>query len=101
VLLKDEFVSEHILQGIVLSKKGDLALLAKITLIENESKTVKGVYESSNNTGSFIMLVNPKKTYSIIIESDDYHSYTTDLDFDINSSERIEFKLERKGKRDK
>ncbi len=100
VVLKDEFVSEHILKGIVLSKKGNLSLQAKITLIENESKTVKGIYKSNNNTGNFIMLVNPEKTYSIIVESDDYHSYTADLDFDINDSNRLEFKLERKGKRD-
>jgi hypothetical protein len=100
VLLKDEFVSEHILKGIVLSKKGNSTLPAKITLIENESKTVKGLYKSNNNTGNFIMLVNPEKTYSIIVESDDYHSFTADLDFDINNNDRVEFKLERKGKRD-
>jgi len=100
VLVKDEFVSEHILKGLVLSKKRGSFLLAKITLIENESKTVKGIYTSNNNTGNFIMLVNPEKTYSIIVESDDYHSYTADLDFNINDSKALEFKLERKGKHD-
>ena len=57
-------------------------------------------YKSNNNTGNFIMLVNPEKTYSIIVESDDYHSYTADLDFNINDSKALEFKLERKGKHD-
>lgn len=98
VVLKDEFVSEHILKGVVLSDKGNSSLDAKITLIENESKKVKGIYKSNSNTGNFIMLVDPEKTYSIIIESDDYYSYTEDLDFDINSNERVEFKLEKKGK---
>ena len=98
VVLKDEFVSEHILKGIVLAKKGNSFLSAKITLIENESKKVKGIYKSNNNTGNFIMLVNPEKTYSIVVESDDYHSYTADLEFDVNSNERVEFKLIKKGK---
>lgn len=98
VVLKDEFVSEHILKAMVVSKKGDLALGAKVTLIENESKKVKGIYNSNNNTGNFIMLVNPEKTYNIIIESDDYYSYTSELDFDINNKDKIEFKLEKRGK---
>lgn len=100
VVLKDEFVSEHILKGLVMSKKGNSSLMAKITLIENESKKVKGIYKSNNNTGNFIMLVDPEKTYSIIIESDDYYSFTSDLEFDVNSNDRVEFKLEKKRKGD-
>ena len=101
VVLKDEFVSEHILKAIVVSKKGNSTLGAKVTLIENESKKVKGIYNSNDNTGNFIMLVNPEKTYSIIIESDDYYSYTSELDFDVNNKDRLEFKLEKRGKSDK
>jgi tetratricopeptide (TPR) repeat protein len=96
VLLKDENVKQHVLKAEVISKKGEEPLFAKIMLIENESKKVKGIYNSNNNTGRFIMLVDPNKTYNVVIESDNYHSYSTELIFDINKSEKFIYTLEKK-----
>jgi len=45
------------------------------------------------------MLVNPEKTYNIIIESKNYHSYTAELDFDVNDDKVIKYSLEKKGKK--
>ena len=102
VVLKDEFIKDYVLKAVVNSEDGKTPLSAKITLIENESKKVKGIYKSNDNTGKFIMLVNPEKTYNIIIESKEYYSYTEEFDFDINNDKKIEFKLEKKtGKSDK
>jgi len=96
VVLKDENVQQHVLKAIIKSKKGKEVLFAKITLIENESKKVQGIYKSNSNTGKFIMLVDPEKSYNVIIESDSYHSYTDELDFDVTSNKRFEFNLEKK-----
>ncbi len=101
VVLKDEFVKQHVLKAVVNSKNGKTPLSAKITLIENESKKVQGIYKSNNNTGKFIMLVDPEKSYNIIVESKSYHAYTAELEFDVNSDKRFEFKLEKKDVSDK
>ena len=101
VVLKDEFVKKHVLKAVALSKKDKTPISAKITLIENESKKVNGIYKSNDNTGKFIMLVDPEKSYNIIVESNNYHSYTSELDFDVNSDKRFEFKLEKKNTSDK
>jgi hypothetical protein len=96
VVLKDEFVKKHVLKAVVFNKEGKTPLSAKITLIENETKKVNGIYKSNENTGKFIMLVDPEKTYNIILESADYKSYSAELDFDVNSDKRFEFILEKK-----
>ena len=101
VVLKDQFIKQHVLKAVINSKDEKEPLSAKITLIENESKKVQGIYKSNDNTGKFIMLVDPEKSYNIIIESRDYHPFTSEFDFDVNSNERIEFKLEKKGNSDK
>ncbi|MDB4534735.1 hypothetical protein N9242_07675 [Vicingaceae bacterium] len=96
VVLKDENVKQHVLKAIVKSKKGKEPLSAKIMLIENESKKVMGIYKSNDNTGKFIMLVNPEKSYNIVVESDDYHTFSAELEFDINKDNRFEFTLDKK-----
>lgn len=96
VLLKDEQVKQHVLKAVTISKKEEKPLFAKIILIENESKKVIGTYRSNNITGKFIMIVDPEKSYNIVVESDGFHAYSTELDFDINKEERLEFKLKKK-----
>jgi len=97
VILKDEFVKLRVLKGKVFDAKETAnAIGAKITLIENETKRIQGIYNAKPANGKFIMLVEPEKTYNIIIEADGYYSLTSALDFDITSNEVIPFKLEKK-----
>mgnify|MGYP001487691203 CR=1 FL=1 len=95
VVLKDEFAQFHVLKAMVEDKSGK-PLAAKITLIENETKKVQGIYKSNTTTGKFIMLVDPDKTYNFIIEAQEYQSYTSDLKYDVNSTDLLEYKLEKK-----
>lgn len=95
VVLKDEFAQFHVLKAMVEDKSGK-PLAAKITLIENETKKVQGIYKSNTTTGKFIMLVDPDKTYNFIIEAQEYQSYTSDLKYDVNSTDLIEYKLDKK-----
>lgn len=85
----------HVLKGVVYSNDS-IPLQATITLIENESKNIQGIYNSKGQTGKFILLVIPEKTYSVIVESDDYHSYISELFFDITGEEILEFRLDEK-----
>ena len=96
VLLKDENIKQHVLKAIIKSKENLEPIAARIMLIENESKQVKGIYKSNDNTGKLIMIVNPEKTYNIVVESDDYYTYSAEFDFDLNNDQRIEFNLEKK-----
>ena len=96
VLLKDENVQQHVLTAVINSKKEKKPISAKIILIENESKKVIGIYKSNDNTGKFIMVVNPEKSYNVVIKSDEFQTYSAELDFDINKTDRFEFKLEKK-----
>lgn len=96
VNLKDEYEKLHVLKANVLDKKTKNPLVAKITLIENESASIQGIYKSKAANGSFIMLVKPDKTYSYVIQSDGYYPKTEELDFDITSNKETKFLLEAK-----
>ena len=93
VVVKDEFAQFHVLKAVINEGK---PTTAKITLIDSASKKVHGIYKANSNTGKFIMLVDPEKSYSIIIEANDFQSFTSDLKFDVNSTERINYQLEKK-----
>jgi len=96
IVLKDQENKKYVIKANVGQKKGRDPLSARITLIENESKKVEGIYKSNSNNGNFILIVDADKTYNIIIESENYHPYISNLDFDINDDKPIVFKLERK-----
>lgn len=95
VVLKDEFAQFHVLKAMVEDNVGK-PIPAKITLIENETKKVQGIYKSNATTGKFIMLIDPDKTYNFIIEAQEYKSFTSDLKYDVNSTDLIEYKLDKK-----
>ncbi len=96
VILKDEFEQLHVLKGEVYSEIDNKPIAAKITLIENETAKIQGIYKSNEGSGKFIMLVEPEKTYNYVIQAEGYHPKTEDLVFDINSLKPIIFKLEKK-----
>ncbi len=96
IVLKDENAQFHVIKSIITEKDGKTPLSAKITLIENESKKVHGIYKTNDVTGKYILLIDPEKTYNIIVESKDHHSISADLEFDINSDKLLEFKLDKK-----
>ncbi|MCC6370486.1 MAG: PD40 domain-containing protein [Bacteroidia bacterium] len=51
----------------------------QITLIDNESNEIVGNYVSNPNTGKFILVVNPLKSYKIILEEEGYTTLETDV----------------------
>ena len=70
----------------------------KITLLDNESNSVSGIFNSNPTTGKFILIMNPLKSYKAIIEHEGYTTQVINLDplaFE-KSNKDLEFKLERK-----
>jgi len=52
----------------------------KITLLDNESNKVAGIYNSNPKTGKFILVVNPLKSYKAIIQEDGYQGVVLELE---------------------
>lgn len=83
-----------ILKGKAFDKKSNELLVAKVTLIETESKKIQGIYKAKGNTGEFILLIEPDKTYNVLIEADGYHPISEELNFDIKKLTSLSYKME-------
>lgn len=60
--------------------KNELPGKAKITLLENETKKIAGIYNSNSRTGKFILLMNPLKSYKAIVEEEGYNTVVVEID---------------------
>jgi tetratricopeptide (TPR) repeat protein len=87
-----------------LKVKHGLALLdtipdrVKITLLDNESNLISGIYNSNPNTGKFILVMNPLKSYKAIVEHQGYNTIVVDIEpiaFE-KFEKNLEFKLFKK-----
>ncbi len=70
--------------------KDNLPGKAKITLLDNENKKIAGLYNSNSKTGKFILLLNPLKTYKVIVEDDGFNTVVQELDAMVNEKEPSE-----------
>jgi len=60
--------------------KDNVAGKGKITLLDNESNKVAGIFNSNPKTGKFIIVVNPLKTYKVIVQEEGYQSVVIELE---------------------
>jgi tetratricopeptide (TPR) repeat protein len=60
--------------------KGDVPGHAKITLMDGETKQVSGIFNSNAKTGRFVLVMNPLKSYTAIVEDDGYTTVVLNLD---------------------
>lgn len=72
-----------------LSGIDNFPLPATITLTENGSDKLSGIYKSSKETGKFIMIISPVRKYTMTIQAEGYLPYSKELlfnagDFDDN-----------------
>lgn len=66
-------------KGVISTNDPEFSYLkATITVIDYQTKEIQGIYRTSDN-GRYIMILLPKKHYKIIVESDDYYSYTGEI----------------------
>lgn len=56
---------------------------AEITLFDNESADMVGVFVPNLNNGKFIILVNPNKEYELLVEGEGFERHTQTLSFDV------------------
>jgi hypothetical protein len=53
---------------------------AKITLLDNETGQVAGIFNSNAKTGKFVLALNPLKYYKVIVEEDGYNTVAVEID---------------------
>ena len=58
-----------------------MGVACKITLIDDDAKTVHGVYHSQPQSGKYMMVLQPNVRYRIIVEADGHYTHTEDLEF--------------------
>lgn len=73
--------------------KGEVLGKGKITLLDNESNKVAGIYNSNPKTGKFIIVVNPLKTYKVIVQEEGYQSVVIELEPMANEKHETELNI--------
>ncbi|MBI1266040.1 MAG: hypothetical protein GC193_01280 [Cryomorphaceae bacterium] len=59
----------------------DVALAAEITLIDEDTHKVQGVYRSNPNNGKFILDIHPMTRYKVLIEAKGYKTAVDTFEF--------------------
>jgi tetratricopeptide (TPR) repeat protein len=69
-----------VVRGNVVSNESGTAVPARITLIDDDSRVVQGIYNVSNR-GKYLMIICPDKRYKVVVEAEGYYPYTDQLLF--------------------
>jgi tetratricopeptide (TPR) repeat protein len=62
-----------IVRGVVEDGTGK-PLKAKITLVDEETKKIHGIYNSNASNGKFLLIVDPDTRYQMVVEAEGFHS---------------------------
>ncbi len=87
VVLNDEDIQYEVRSGYIRNEQKE-PIDAKITLIDNATNNITGIFKTNHHTGKFILLAVPNREYTILVESTGYHSesvhfYNNQTDFEI------------------
>ncbi|WP_306640595.1 hypothetical protein [Sanyastnella coralliicola] len=81
-----------VIQSEVRSING-LPLSAVITVIDEKTREVQGIYRSNANTGKFILVINPLTSYKVVVESQEYETVSDELFFPFPEEDEDEIKI--------
>jgi outer membrane protein OmpA-like peptidoglycan-associated protein len=69
-----------LVKGIVLDITGKPAKNVNITVTDNETEQIVGIYNSNNKTGKFLFILVPNKNYNITYQADKHLFYSENLE---------------------
>jgi outer membrane protein OmpA-like peptidoglycan-associated protein/tetratricopeptide (TPR) repeat protein len=72
-------VSLIVLKGKIYSELSNRPVSATLTITDNETNTILGVYNSNSYTGKYTMIVPPGKNYGIAVEADMHLPYSENV----------------------
>lgn len=76
----DPQTSQIILKGTVTTNEPEfMPVKAVITIIDFDTKELQGIYRTGKN-GRYILVVLPRKKYKVLIESEGYYPFSTEID---------------------
>jgi hypothetical protein len=59
-----------LLKGVVLDSYGEMSKAVEITVTDNETGEIVGIYHPNSKTGKYIFILTPAKNYKISYEAD-------------------------------
>lgn len=70
-----------ILKGIIYTNDPTYKTLdASITILDYDTKEIQGIYRTNHETGKYIMVLQPRKKYKMVVEADGYQSFVSEID---------------------
>lgn len=78
-------IAYSVVRGMVISSDTTRkTVAAKITLIDDDTKQVTGIYTSTGR-GRYLIVVSPEKRYKVVVEAEGYFPFTDLLSFSPNT----------------
>ena len=68
-----------VIKGKVTGIDSQEAVRAKITVIDQESHQLQGLYKSHDFNGKYVMALSPKRRYKMMVEAEGFHTYTDEF----------------------
>jgi len=75
-----------LMKGVVNNESGNVAKNVEITVTDNETGQVVGIYHTNSKTGQFLFILTPGKNYNITYEGDGALFYSENMDIPKNSN---------------
>src|ERR1019366_3454891 len=75
-----------LLKGVITDICGRVPPVIDITVTDNETEKVVGIYHSNSKTGQYLFILPPGKNYNITYESEGYLFHSENLDVSINTN---------------
>ncbi len=87
-----------VLKGEIITSDSLIPLKATITLIDEQTKKIQGIYRTHKETGRYVLVVLSEKKYKIIVEVEGFHNYFGELEVSDDKEDQtqyLEIKLDR------
>lgn len=75
-----------LLKGVVFDESGNPAKNVRITVTDNETAEVVGVYHTNSKTGQFLFILTPGKNYNITYQADQHLFYSENMEIPLKSN---------------
>lgn len=69
-----------LVKGVVVDETGKPVKQVKITITDNETEEIVGVYDANSKTGQFLFILTPNKNYNITYQAQEHLFYSENLE---------------------
>ncbi|MBK7668250.1 MAG: PD40 domain-containing protein [Sphingobacteriaceae bacterium] len=69
-----------LIKGTIIDESGKPAKNAVITITDNETEQIVGIYTANTKTGTFLFILTPEKNYNITYQADNHLFYSENME---------------------